>query len=395
MRPQYDICVIGGCGHVGLPLGIAFAQRGKSVVLFDRNAAVVDQVNGGCMPFMDAGASTALLEVIGKRLTATTDAEVMAKADIVVATIATPVDPHLNPELDDIWNLVQQVHPYVLDRQLFILRSTVYPGVTEFLGEAFGRFGKHPLVAFCPERIAEGHAIEELTSLPQIVSGLTPAAVQAARDLFAVLTPSVLELAPREAELAKLFSNAWRYINFAVANQFYTLATQANLNFYRIYEAMTHDYPRLQGFPRPGFTSGPCLFKDTMQLAAFSNNNFFLGHAAMLVNEGLPYFVIGKLKERHPLNQMTIGIAGMAFKADIDDRRDSLSDKLLKILRLEAKQVLCSDPYIRDPDFVSIETLIERSDLVIIGVPHRQYRDLRVDPRKVVDVWKFIGGTAL
>ena len=395
MRPQYDICVIGGCGHVGLPLGIAFAQRGKSVVLFDRNAAVVDQVNGGCMPFMDAGASAALLEVIGKRLTATTDAAVMATADVVVATIATPVDPHLNPELDDIWNLVQQVHPYVLDRQLFILRSTVYPGVTEFLGEAFGRFGKHPLIAFCPERIAEGHAIEELTSLPQIVSGLTPAAVQAARDLFAVLTPSVLELAPREAELAKLFSNAWRYINFAVANQFYTLATQANLNFYRIYEAMTHDYPRLQGFPRPGFTSGPCLFKDTMQLAAFSNNNFFLGHAAMLVNEGLPYFVIGKLKERHPLNQMTIGIAGMAFKADIDDRRDSLSDKLLKILRLEAKQVLCSDPYIRDPDFVSIETLIERSDLVIIGVPHRQYRDLRVDPRKVVDVWKFIGGTAL
>ena len=395
MRPQYDICVIGGCGHVGLPLGIAFAQRGKSVVLFDRNAAVVDQVNGGCMPFMDAGASAALLEVIGKRLTATTDAAVMATADVVVATIATPVDPHLNPELDDIWNLVQQVHPYVLDQQLFILRSTVYPGVTEFLGEAFGRFGKHPLIAFCPERIAEGHAIEELTSLPQIVSGLTPAAVQAARDLFAVLTPSVLELAPREAELAKLFSNAWRYINFAVANQFYTLATQANLNFYRIYEAMTHDYPRLQGFPRPGFTSGPCLFKDTMQLAAFSNNNFFLGHAAMLVNEGLPYFVIGKLKERHPLNQMTIGIAGMAFKADIDDRRDSLSDKLLKILRLEAKQVLCSDPYIRDPDFVSIETLIERSDLVIIGVPHRQYRDLRVDPRKVVDVWKFIGGTAL
>lgn len=391
----YDICIIGGCGHVGLPLGIAFASRGKRVALLDVNREAVERVNSGTMPFMDAGADVALRQVIGNHLSATTDNSVMRGCSVLVATIATPVDAHLNPELDDIWKMVEQVAPYIHDEQLFVLRSTVYPGVTEYVGEVFRRVGKQPLIAFCPERVAEGHALEEITSLPQIVSGLTPEAVRKAHELFAVLHPGVVELLPREAELAKLFSNAWRYINFAVANQFYTLATQADLSFYRIYEAMTYDYPRLQGFPRPGFTAGPCLYKDTMQLAAFSNNNFFLGHAAMLVNEGLPYFVITKLKERFPLSQMTVGIAGMAFKANSDDRRDSLSDKLRKILKLEARQVLCSDPYIQDPEFVSLDVLVERSDLVVVGVPHRQYRDLRVDPAKVVDVWNLIGGQAL
>jgi UDP-N-acetyl-D-mannosaminuronic acid dehydrogenase len=128
-----------------------------------------------------------------------------------------------------------------------------------------------------------------------------------------------------------------------------------------------------------------------MQLAAYSNNNFFLGHAAMLVNEGLPNFIVTKLKERYPLGEMTVGIAGMAFKADIDDGRDSLSYKLRKILRLEARQVLCSDPYIRDPDFVDLGTLLERSDILILGAPHRQYRDLNVDGRRVVDVWNLFG----
>jgi UDP-N-acetyl-D-mannosaminuronic acid dehydrogenase len=392
---KYDICIIGGCGHVGLPLGIAFARRGKKVVLFDRNADSVAGVNRGTMPFMENGAESALREVIGKTLTATTEPAVLGQSDALITAVATPVDTHLNPELNDIWSLIDQVRESVRDGQLFVLRSTVYPGITEYLEQAFLRTGKQPLIAFCPERIAEGHALEEISSLPQIVSGSTPEAVQRACDLFRVLTPAVVELKPREAELAKLFSNAWRYINFAVANQFYMLATQANLDFYRIYEAMTQDYPRLKGFPQPGFAAGPCLFKDTMQLAAFSDNNFFLGHAAMLVNEGLPNFILSRLKQRYPLCRMTIGIAGMAFKADSDDRRDSLSDKLLKILRLEAARVLCSDPYIRDPEFVEIDRLVEQSDLVVIGVPHRQYRHLRIDPCKVVDVWNFVGGTAL
>jgi UDP-N-acetyl-D-mannosaminuronic acid dehydrogenase len=190
-----------------------------------------------------------------------------------------------------------------------------------------------------------------------------------------------------EAELAKLFTNSWRYIQFATANQFYTIAERYGADFYQIYDAMIFKYPRARNFPRPGFAAGPCLFKDTMQLNAFSNNQFFLGHSAMLVNEGLPNFLVEMLKRKHKLNEKRVGILGMAFKAESDDCRDSLSYKLRKILSIEAKDVLCSDEYIKDTRFVCAEELVDRSDIVIIGAPHATYRSLDYKGKAVVDVW--------
>lgn len=393
--PTYDICIVGGCGHVGLPLGLAFATRGKRVVLFDINAAVVEQVNRGEMPFMDVGADEALSSTIHKTLFATTVREVIAQSSVVVTVTGTPVDPHLNPDVHSLHRVISELEPHLRDGQLFVLRSTVYPGVSEHIGRTLRDLGKNVDIAFCPERVAEGYALEEIISLPQIVAGLTPEATARASELFSLITDKLIVLSPVEAELAKLFSNTWRYINFAVANQFYMLAAKNDLDFYRISQAMTQDYPRMRGFPRPGFAAGPCLFKDTMQLSAYSANNFFLGHSAMLVNEGLPNFVIAKLKEKVPLRELTVGIAGMAFKANIDDPRDSLSYKLRKVLRLEARRVLCSDPFVKDPSFVDLETLVRESDVVVLGVPHSVYKDLYKDlesqGKRVVDVWNFFG----
>jgi UDP-N-acetyl-D-mannosaminuronic acid dehydrogenase len=195
-----------------------------------------------------------------------------------------------------------------------------------------------------------------------------------------------------EAEVAKLFTNVWRYIQFAIANQFYQIATQFDLDFYKLYKAITYKYPRAESFPGAGFAAGPCLFKDTMQLAAFSNNSFFLGHAAMLINEGLPNFIVQRLKEKYDLKDKIVGILGMAFKANSDDIRESLSYKLRKLLEMEAKKVLCSDVYISERGFVSADDIISSSDLVILATPHREYADLYIDNRKIlVDVWNFYG----
>jgi UDP-N-acetyl-D-mannosaminuronic acid dehydrogenase len=168
------------------------------------------------------------------------------------------------------------------------------------------------------------------------------------------------------------------------------IANDYNLDFYNIYYAMTHNYARTKDFPRPGFAAGPCLFKDTMQLAAFNNNNFHLGHTAMLINEGLPNYVVNQLKKQYALSEKKVGILGMAFKAESDDIRESLSYKLKKILAIETKQVLCADPYVKDASLTDEETLIRDSDVIIIAAPHKRYRDLKIHNKKIVDIWNIL-----
>ena len=187
-----------------------------------------------------------------------------------------------------------------------------------------------------------------------------------------------------EAELCKLMTNAWRYIQFATVNQFYMIAREHGLDFDRILHGCRHNYPRMQGMPGPGFAAGPCLLKDTMQLAAFSRNTFLLGHAAMLVNEGLPARLVELARSAiRPFGQ-GVGVLGMAFKAESDDPRDSLSYKLRNLLALEARKVLCTDPYVPDPTLVPLERVLAEADVLFLATPHRAYRELRIPPGKVL-----------
>jgi UDP-N-acetyl-D-mannosaminuronic acid dehydrogenase len=286
--------------------------------------------------------------------------------------------------------LFEDILPYLKNEQIIIMRSTVYPGTTEKVRSMLKDKLPNIEVCFCPERILEGKSMEELYNLPQIVSGFNEKAIKEVSALFNLLTKDILIVKPMEAELAKVFTNTWRYIQFATANQFYMIAEEAGVDFYKVYNAMTFNYPRAKGFPRPGFAAGPCLFKDTMQTSAFAKNTFFLGHSAMLINEGLPNFVVSQLKEKHDLTKKTVGILGMAFKSESDDKRESLSYKLKKILEIEAKKVFCSDVYIKEEGFVDEKSLIEKSDIIIIGAPHKKYKKLEYQGKKIIDVWNMI-----
>jgi UDP-N-acetyl-D-mannosaminuronic acid dehydrogenase len=286
---------------------------------------------------------------------------------------------------------VEGIASHLRDGQHLVLRSTVYPGVTRLVEELVARLGLAIDVSFCPERIAEGKAFTELYELPQIVSGRTDRATKRAAALFGHLTSSVVEVSPEEAELTKLFTNTWRYIKFAAANQLFMIANEHGLDFERIRQAITFDYPRAADMPGAGFAAGPCLFKDTMPLAAFNNNNFTLGHASMMVNEGLPMYVVARMEQRFDLRNSTVGILGMAFKGDSDDIRSSLSYKLRRILRFKAGRVLCSDPYVRvDRDLVPLEQVLDEADVLVVGTPHRAYRALRPE-QPVVDIWNVLG----
>ena len=387
-----DVVIMGGAGHVGLPLGIVLARSGLRTVLYDLDESLLTTVLSGEMPFMEPGGEEALQEALADGLLdGTTDPTVISKAETVIVVIGTPIDEHLNPDPWSVRGAIEEVAGHLRDGQLLIMRSTVFPGSTALIEDLMTETGLSVDVAFCPERIAEGKAMTELYELPQIVSGRTDDAAARAEKLFRRLTDKIVILTPEEAELAKLFTNTWRYIKFATANQLFMIANNYGLDYERIRTGLADGYERAQDLPGAGFAAGPCLFKDTMQLAAFNDNNFTLGHAAMTVNEGLPLYLISRIERTTKLHDLTVGILGMAFKGESDDIRSSLSYKLKRILRYKAKQVLTTDPYVTvDPDLVSLEQVLDQADLLIIGAPHKAYAGLQpVQP--VIDIWNLLG----
>ncbi len=389
---SHDVVVIGGAGRVGLPLALAFAAKKKKVLIYDINESATSLIKSGKMPFMEEGAPALLPAVLKSGyLAIANDKSQISDAEYVVVVVGTPVDEHLNPTLGKTLQVIDDYFPYLVNGQVLILRSTVYPGITEKVHDYFNKKRKKVYVTFCPERIVEGKALRELNDLPQIVSSPTKEGLAKARALFKVLTPDIVETTPIEAELAKLFANAWRYIQFATANQFFRIADSYGLDYAAIHHAITYKYPRAKDLPLSGFAAGPCLFKDTMQLSAFANNNFFLGHAAMLANEGMPGYIVERLKSKRSLKDKTIGILGMAFKRDHDNKMESLSYKLRHLLEMEAKNVLCSDEFIKNENFVSKEELVKKSDIIILGTPHSAYKHLKFGKKRVVDIWNLFG----
>ena len=392
MTRAFDTVIVGGLGHVGLPLGLAFARRDLNVGLLDidqRKAAVVE---AGRMPFTEHGAQSILEAVINKTLHVRLDVEVLREARTVIIATGTPVDEYLNPKVDALLKLFSGLKSHLDPEQTIIIRSTVYPRTCTQVRNLLEADG-------CTWHVARSGGVgvrwpEEYVAWAKTEGLLdrvapSPAAARSARP--GAIAPKIIPVSVEEAELAKLFSNAWRYIQFALANQFYMISQDFGVDFNRVRAAMTDGYGRAASVPTAGFAAGPCLLKDTMQLAAFNNNGFTLGHAAMMINEGLPNFLVESLRRRRDLTKTRVGILGMAFKGDIDDTRDSLSYKLGKILRFHGAHVLYSDEYAEDPTFVTKERLVAESDVVIIGAAHSSYRDLAMpDGVEVIDPWGLV-----
>jgi UDP-N-acetyl-D-mannosaminuronic acid dehydrogenase len=381
------ICIIGGCGHVGVPLGLALASRNFDVTLIDINASAVNKINNCILPFKEDGAEKILRSHISKNLIATTDAQSVKEQDAVIFVTGTPVDEHHNPKISDVLKVITAYLDLIHRDQLVILRSTIFPGTMDLIANVLeGHFGAANL-AFCPERIVQGKGIEEIFTLPQIIAASSDDAYRKASEIFLKVSPKIIRLTSKEAELVKLITNTWRYLEFSAANAFYMMVESEGLDFYTVYNAIKDGYPRAEHFPRAGLAAGPCLFKDTMQLSAFYHNNFFLGQSAMLVNEGLPNFLVNQLeKKMGRLNHRYIGILGMTFKADNDDTRESLSFKLKKLLEFKTAIVLISDPYISTTN--DLDEVLEKAEGIILGTPHKEYKNITITV-PFVDCWGF------
>lgn len=389
-----DITVVGGAGHVGIPLVLALAESGLRVNVNDLNQATLDTLAAGKLPFIETGAEGVLARALAnKRLVFSNGPDRISTGGPVIITIGTPIDEFLNPVRSVVQDCMEPLLPRLADGQLVILRSTVFPGTTDWLASWLESKGRKLRIAFCPERVVQGNGLNELQAMPQIVSGTSPEAEREAAALFERIAPEVVTLSPLEAEFAKLFANAYRYIEFAATNEFYLIAKAAGVDYHRVLQGMKHNYPRLKSMPRPGFAAGPCLVKDTMQLSAFASNQFGLGHAALLINEGLVLRVIEDIKRRFDLSKMTVGLLGMAFKAESDDVRASLSYKFKKVLASQAKAVLTTDPFVTtDPELVPLDTVVAESDLLILCAPHGAYKTADFKGKPVFDVWGHVDG---
>jgi UDP-N-acetyl-D-mannosaminuronic acid dehydrogenase len=387
-----DVTVVGGAGHVGIPLVLAFAEAGLTVNVNDLNENAHATLKSGKLPFIEHGAAPLLAKALANnKLLFTSAPNAISHTGPVIITIGTPVDEFLNPVQAEVQRCIDGLLPHVADEQLLILRSTVYPGTTDWLHDYLKRLGRKNRVAFCPERVVQGYGIKELREMPQIISATSPDAEKEAIAIFGRIAPEVVVVKPIEAEFAKLFNNAYRYIEFAASNQFYMIAKSAGADFKSIMRAMKQNYPRAKSFPGPGFSAGPCLFKDTMQLAAYARNQFGLGHAAMQVNEGLVLQLVDDLRRVYDVSEMTVGLLGMAFKAEIDDTRASLSYKLKHTLEMCARNVLTTDPFVTtDPSILSLDQVVARSDILILCTPHSVYAEADLKGKPVVDVWGFL-----
>ncbi|MFZ5892331.1 MAG: nucleotide sugar dehydrogenase [Myxococcota bacterium] len=391
-----DVAVIGGAGRIGLPLSLLFADCGLKTLILDIDAKRIEQILEGRMPFAEEGAQPILSKVLANSmLHASTQSRDLSRCRFIVCVLGTPVDEHMNPSFDGILRALRAYREDFRHGQTVVLRSTLFPGSSARIRRFFEEAGLDIGVAFCPERVAQGVSLRECRELPQIISAFDRETLAKARWLFSAFASEFIELLPMEAELCKLMTNSFRYVQFATVNQFYMIAQEHGVDFQRVLHGCRHNYPRMAGMPRPGMAAGPCLVKDTMQLAAFSHNSFPLGHAAMLVNEGLPAFLVAEARKDGPLSELTVGVLGLAFKAGSDDRRDSLSYKLIKLLQFVARRVLRTDPFVDDPEVVPLEKVLAEADVLFVATPHEGYRGLRVPPgKRVYDPWSWLAKAA-
>ncbi|MFH0825698.1 MAG: nucleotide sugar dehydrogenase, partial [Pseudomonadota bacterium] len=363
----------------------------------DVQEPVMRTIASGTMPFMECGAEPILKRVLKKGMLgfSSNPADLKGVPTIII-TIGTPVDEYLNPVVEGIKKLMDDCLSHLSDDQLIIFRSTLSPGAVNWISDYLASHNMHPLLAYCPERIVQGRAIEELDKLPQIVSGVNSASEKAAARFFSIIAPSIVRMSPLEAEYAKLFCNAYRYIQFAATNQFFVMANSAGVDYGRVLAGIKQDYPRIADLPGPGFAAGPCLYKDTVQLLAASNNKFFLGHTAVLANEGLINYILERMEKRWDLSTQVVGLLGMAFKANVDDTRSSLSYKLKRLLNLRSAAVLTTDPHVTtDGGLLPLDRVLQDSDILVLCVPHDEYRSIDPRDKPVVDVWGFLGNGCL
>jgi UDP-N-acetyl-D-mannosaminuronic acid dehydrogenase len=379
------IAIIGGAGRVGLPLALVLSDANFKVVSVDIDMNAIGKIKNKLMPFFEAGAQQILDSNLEKSFYISSDFDELNDSQIVILVIGTDLDKSQNPNPDKFLESVKQILPYLDNEKLFILRSTISSGLYSKAEKLVRDIHPNIVMGYCPERILEGNALNEIRELPQVIGVRSDREFDSISAIFSKFGVETIRATPEEAELIKLFTNTWRYAKFAIANEFWKISNEKNLDYFRIREIIIKDYPRAKDLPSAGFAAGPCLYKDTVQLYNELDPTFQIGLSAIKINENLPQYLIDKILEVYDLKKLRVGILGLTFKANSDDLRNSLSVTLKELLATRCHEVLSYDPFLENNE-VEIEELLRKSELIVIGTPHDSFKNLDfICP--VIDIW--------
>ncbi len=395
---KVTICVL-GLGRVGLPLASVFASKGLDVIGIDINEERLSSIRNGKCPFYDPPLQENLdISCKSGKLKVENDLEKIKDCiDVIFVTVGTPTTLGNSVDYSQVYTALEEVCKVDLRNKILIMRSTLPPRTTTdiiipFIENKTGLIAGNDFhLAVCPERILEGKAVKEIQELPEIVGGKNQTSNDIVTEVFRHINPNkkFSYTTPTGAELAKLFANIYRYIGFALSNEFAIWAEMFGENASDIINISNHEYSR-SNIPKPGFAGGPCLSKDGLFL---DNNTTFssIVSTAWKVNESIPQHVINKIREvEGNLFGKNIGILGISFKSNSDDLRNSPSIKLVELLKASGAKVKTHDPFIKDTS--SLSEVLESSNIIIIATNHSKFKDIKKEiqdakPKLIYDVW--------
>ena len=393
-----------GAGYVGMPLARVFADAGKIVLLVDVDPDVVDGINRGASHIPDVSSDALKPLVDSGRVSATTDYDALKDVDAILIALPTPLSSQREPDLSIVKGAVAEIAPRLRKGQLVVLESTTYPGTTReclqpILERSGLKAGEDFHLAFSPERVDPGRADWTTKNTPKVVGGLTPACTERAAEFYRAAVDTVVPLSsPETAEMTKLLENIFRAVNIALVNELAQLCERMDLDVWEVIEAAeTKPFGFMSFKPGPGL-GGHCIPIDPFYLTWKAREYDFYTEFIDLagkVNANMPYFCRSLISQalnhgaQKSLKGSRILVLGVAYKADIDDVRESPAEKIVGLLQKAGADVAYHDPYVAEFDGMrSVGYAPESYDCVVIVTAHSSidYEDLVDRAQVVVDL---------
>jgi len=376
---KFKVAVIGGAGHIGLPMSCFIQNKGIETLIIDKNEEALDLIKHSIPPFREKDFKKNLQVANTNGLKFSTNISDIQHCNVIIVTLGTSSKKEDKLLFDSV---IHDVFNNIKENAILILRSTIEKGLLNRIDQEYRPFEKDALVAYCPERLAEGFAFEEIESLPQIVGTKSKSDFKKVKIFFDALGITSLNVNYEEAEFIKLFINTFRYSQFSLINSFSNIANKNSIDFKRVLDISKNEYPRLDGVPDSGFVGGPCLIKDSKTFINSYDDESGIIKNLLMVNKEFMNLTILDIKKQFDSKKLIQ--LGITFKPNSDDLRDSQSLVLYERLLDEGFEIEIVEPNIES--YKKYKDVEGFSDNVLISTFHDEFKKLDFSNKKVIVV---------